>query len=208
MFCRCGRRQFPGISPAAPQCADQCGREAGRIFCPNIFLFRAANCAIHRAFSLLECRSLPFYERVLHVVRKHVIPVWTRSFPISKEPKSLGENLRQKRFSAGLRQSEAAQILGVSNRTLSLWETDRVYPAWAFQPRLIAYLGYDPFTDPALGNPRGNEPPFVAFLSKNIPVTFGQKMMQNRLKLRKTRKQMALELGVSVKTLWGWETDR
>src|ERR1035438_5725476 len=154
------------------------------------------------------CRSLPFYERVVHIVRKHVTPVWTRSFPISKEPTTLGEHLRKKRFSAGLRQSQAAQILGVSNRTLSLWETDRVYPAWVFQPRLIAYLGYDPFTDPALGSPRGNEPRFVAFLSKNAPVTLGQKMMQNRLKLRKTRKQMASELGISVKTLWGWETDR
>jgi DNA-binding XRE family transcriptional regulator len=99
-------------------------------------------------------------------------------------------------------------MLGVSNRTLILWETDRVYPAWAFQPRLITYLGYDPFTDPRLGSPRGNELPFVAFLSKNTLVTLGQKMKQNRLKLRKTRKQMALELGVSVKTLWGWETDR
>jgi DNA-binding XRE family transcriptional regulator len=151
---------------------------------------------------------LPFYERVLHIVRKHVTPVWTRSFPISKKPTTLGENLRKKRFSAGLRQSQAAQILGVSNRTLSLWETDRVYPAWAFQSRLITYLGYDPFTDPTLGRPRGNEPSGVAFLSKKAPVTLGQKMMQNRLKLRKTRKQMALKLGVSVKTLWGWETDR
>jgi DNA-binding XRE family transcriptional regulator len=27
-------------------------------------------------------------------------------------------------------------------------------------------------------------------------------------KCRKTRKQLALELGVSLKTLWGWETNR
>jgi DNA-binding XRE family transcriptional regulator len=40
------------------------------------------------------------------------------------------------------------------------------------------------------------------------PVTLGQKIKQRRLKLRKTRKQMALELGVSVKTLLGWKTDR
>jgi hypothetical protein len=73
---------------------------------------------------------------------------------------------------------------------------------------LTAYLGYDPFTDPTLGSPRGNETSYVAFLSIDTPVTLGQKMKQNRLKLRKTRKQMALELGVSVKTLWGWETDR
>jgi DNA-binding XRE family transcriptional regulator len=83
-----------------------------------------------------------------------------------------------------------------------------VYPAWAFQPRLTAYLGYDPFTNPTLGSPRGNETSFVAFLSKNAPVTLGQRIKQNRLKLRKSRKQMASELGVSVKTLWGWETDR
>ena len=144
----------------------------------------------------------------MHVVRKHVTPAWTLSFPVSKEPTTLGEHLRKKRFSAGLRQREAAQILGVSNRTLSLWETDRVYPAWAFQPRLITYLGYDPFSDPTLRRPGGNETSYVAFLSIDTPVTLGQKMKQNRLKLRKTRKQMALELGVSVKTLWGWETDR
>jgi len=58
------------------------------------------------------------------------------------------------------------------------------------------------------GRPKGNETSFVAFLSKNASVTLGQKMKQNRLKKRKTRKQMAAELGISVKTLWGWETDR
>jgi DNA-binding transcriptional regulator YiaG len=36
----------------------------------------------------------------------------------------------------------------------------------------------------------------------------GQKIKQHRLKLRKSRKQFAAELGVSPKTLWGWETDR
>ena len=151
---------------------------------------------------------LPFYERVVSVSRKDIAPVWTRSFPIAKEPATLGQHLRKKRFSAGLRQLEAARILGVSNRTLSLWEIDRVYPAWAFQPRLTAYLGYDPFNDPTLGSPKGNEPSCVAFLSPDAPVTIGQKIRQYRLKLRKTRKQLASELGVSVKTLWGWETNR
>jgi DNA-binding XRE family transcriptional regulator len=45
-------------------------------------------------------------------------------------------------------------------------------------------------------------------LSTDALVSFGQKMKQNRLRSWKTRKQMALELGVSPKTLWGWETDR
>jgi transcriptional regulator with XRE-family HTH domain len=118
---------------------------------------------------------LPFCDRHVSVPRKHVAPVWTRSFPIAKEPTTLGEHLRKKRFSAGLRQSEAALKLGVSSRTLSLWETDRVFPAWAFQPRLMAYLGYDPFTDPALGRPKGNDTSRVAFLSKNAPVTLARR---------------------------------
>ena len=111
---------------------------------------------------------LPFCDRTVNVARKDVAPVWTRSFPIAKEPTTLGEYLKKKRFLAGIRQSEAALKLGVSNRTLSLWETDRVYPAWAFQPRLIAYLGYDPFTNSALGKPKGNETSCVAILSSNV----------------------------------------
>jgi DNA-binding XRE family transcriptional regulator len=151
---------------------------------------------------------LPFCDRVVSVARKDVAPVWTRSFPIAKEPTTLGEHLKKKRFLAGIRQSEAALQLGVSNRTLSLWETDRVYPAWAFQPRLITYLGYDPFNDPMLGSPKSNETSCVAILSPDAPVTIGQKIKQYRLKMRKTRRQLAAELGVSTKTLWGWETNR
>jgi transcriptional regulator with XRE-family HTH domain len=151
---------------------------------------------------------LPFCERTVSVARKDVAPAWTRSYPIAKEPTTLGEHLKKKRFLAGIRQSEAALKLGVSDRTLSLWETDRVYPAWAFQPRLIAYLGYDPFTNRALGKPKSNETSCIANLSPDVSVTTGQKIKQCRFKLKKTRKQLASELGVSVKTLWGWETDR
>jgi len=68
--------------------------------------------------------------------------------------------------------------------------------------------GYDPFTNPTLGRPKGNETSCVAIFSPDATATLGQKLKQCRLKLRKTRKQMALELGISVKTLWSWETDR
>jgi len=88
---------------------------------------------------------LPFCDRRVSVPRKDVAPVWTRSFPVSKEPTTLGEPLKTKRFGAGVRQSEAAQILGVSERSLSLWECDRLFPTAPYHARVIAYLGYDPF---------------------------------------------------------------
>jgi transcriptional regulator with XRE-family HTH domain len=151
---------------------------------------------------------LPFCDRSISVARKDVAPVWTRSFSIAKEPTTLGQHLKKKRFMAGMRQGEAALKLGVSDRTLSLWECDRIYPSWAFQPGLIAYLGYDPFNDPALGTPKSNETQRVAFLSPQAPATTGEKITQRRLNLKKTRRQLASELGISVKTLWGWETNR
>jgi DNA-binding XRE family transcriptional regulator len=151
---------------------------------------------------------LPFCDRSVTVARKNVAPVWTRSFPIAKEPTTLGQHLKKKRFMAGMRQKEAAVKLGVSNRTLSLWETDRVYPAWVFQPRIITYLGYDPFTETGLKKPQGNEPSCVAFFSPDAPVSIGQKIRHFRLKSRKTRLQLAKEWGISPKTLWGWESGR
>jgi len=151
---------------------------------------------------------LPFCDRHVTVARKDVTPVWTRSFPIAKEPTTLGQHLKKKRFTAGLRQKQIAVELGVSARTLSLWECDRIVPAWAFQPRLIAYLGHDPFTGLTPGKPKNNETSCVAFLASDAPFSTGEKITQRRLKLKKTRRQLASELGISVKTLWGWETDR
>jgi transcriptional regulator with XRE-family HTH domain len=151
---------------------------------------------------------LPFCDRSVTVARKDVAPVWTRSFPIAKEPTTLGQHLKKKRFMAGMRQKETAVKLGVSDRTLSLWECDRIVPAWDYQPRLIDYLGYDPFTGLTPGKPKGNETSCVSFLTQDAPVTTGEKIKQLRLKSRKSRKQFASELGVSPKTLWGLETDR
>ena len=151
---------------------------------------------------------LPFCERTMSVARADIAPTWTRSFPVSKQPKTIGEHLRKQRFKLGIRQSQAAQRLGVSEMTMGLWERNQVYPSWAYQPRLIEYLGYDPFTDPALGGPKGNETTCVASLAPNAPLSLGQQISVRRLKLKKTRQQCAKELGVCNKTLRNWETGR
>jgi len=151
---------------------------------------------------------LPFCKRTVSVPRKDISPVWTRSFPVAKQPETLGQHLRKKRFDSGLRQSEVAQRLYISYRTLSCWECDRIHPTWEYWPRIVSYLGYDPFTNPALGRPKGNESRGVAFSSLSNPVTLSQKLVKRRLELKKTRKQCAEEMGVSVKTLQCWEQDR
>jgi transcriptional regulator with XRE-family HTH domain len=103
----------------------------------------------------------------------------------------------------GILQSAAARQLRVSTVTLSKWERDVLYPAWVNQPKVTKYLGFNPFTDPALGRPLGNEREPVVLLS-----SYGYQFRQRRLAMRLSRKALAEQLGISWKTIWGWETNR
>jgi DNA-binding transcriptional regulator YiaG len=48
----------------------------------------------------------------------------------------------------------------------------------------------------------------LPFYHQTPPITVGQKIKDFRLKSRKTRRQLAVEWGISPKTLWGWEANR
>jgi DNA-binding transcriptional regulator YiaG len=142
------------------------------------------------------------------VPRSKYLPSRIRGVPVQTDFNSLGGHLRRRRLQLKIFQSEAARRMKVSNRTLSLWECDRLYPTWFHWPRIITYLGFDPFINSTLGRPKGNESSFVAFLVSKAPMTIGQKILKQRMEMRKTRSQYAAELGISSKTLWNWEHDR
>ena len=151
---------------------------------------------------------LPFCDRVVSVPRSKYLPSHSRGIPVPKEPTTIGGHLRKRRLQLRIYQSEAAQKLKVSTVTLSRWESDRLHPTWPYWPRIVAYLGYDPFVDPALGRPKGNESRSVAILSSEAPVSIGQRIARRRMEMKKTRNECAKMLGISAKTLWGWETER
>jgi transcriptional regulator with XRE-family HTH domain len=151
------------------------------------------------------CAMLPLCDRAVSMSRKDVSPAWTRSWPISKRPETIGEHLRKKRFDLGPRQSQVARKLGVSERTLSLWECDETYPRWRYHARLIEYLDYDPFPACGLKDPYSNETTRVASLS---PETIGGRIRMCRLELRLTVKECAEKLKVTAKTLHAWEKQR
>lgn len=151
---------------------------------------------------------LPYSDRVVSVVRGKYLPCSNRGIPVPKEPATIGGHLRKRRLKLKLLQSQAAHKLNVSTVTLSRWECDKLHPVWSRWPAIVAYLGYDPFTNPALGRPKGNESYDVAILSSEPHAGIGQQIVKRRLELKKNRSQCAQELGVCVKTLWGWETGR
>ena len=152
--------------------------------------------------------ALPFCDRHVRIPRAKYLPSHNRGIPVPREPTSIGGHLRRRRLQLKIRQSEAARRLRVSTVTLSHWERDTVYQTWPLRPRVVEYLGYDPFTDPELGRPKGTETQFVAILARNGPDDIGAALRKRRLELSKTQKQFAKELGVSARTIRDWELAR
>ncbi len=68
--------------------------------------------------------------------------------PYPSVPVTLGEHVKTRRIQLGLLQRELAKQLGVSEWTLRHWEKDTTTPAIRFVPRIIAFLGYDPYPEP------------------------------------------------------------
>jgi DNA-binding XRE family transcriptional regulator len=68
--------------------------------------------------------------------------------------------------------------------------------------------GYDPFTNPELGRPKGNETQIVAILLPAGSLTLGQRIRKRRMESKKNLTECAKELAVSVKTMRDRETDR
>lgn len=135
--------------------------------------------------------------------RNKCLPASNQGIPAPKEPNTLGGHLRKRRVQLGLFQSAEARQLRVSIVTLSKWEPDVLHPTWANQPKVTEYLDFNPFTDPALGRPLGNERMPIVLLS-----SLGYQLRQKRLQMRLSRTALAEQLGIAWKTIWGWETKR
>ena len=61
----------------------------------------------------------------------------------------MGDHLRKARLDRGLSKQEMAEMLGVEVSTVAGWQTGRKKPRVWYLPRIIAFLGYDPFSQGA-----------------------------------------------------------
>jgi len=102
-----------------------------------------------------------------------------------REPRTWGEHVRRQRILRGITQRESANELGVSEETISRWETGKRAPDVRRLPRLIAFLGYCPY-----------EP--------GAPV--GRRLTIAREALGLTRRGVARRLGVDDSTISRWES--
>ncbi len=151
--------------------------------------------------------TLPCCYRVIRADRAAFLPVRVRGALVPTQPNTVGEFLIKRRAEKRLRQAQVAHLLKVSTVTLSRWECGKVFPAWVHQPAIAAFLGFDPFTDPAAGAPRSTKPHDVALLSTS-ETDGGGRLRAYRMHQRLTVKEFAEAVGVSDKTMIGWELGR
>ncbi len=69
-----------------------------------------------------------------------------KNFP--KNPETLGDHILAKYLRLGLSHSEAADQLGFDGHVLWGWTSNRKKVHLKFIPRVIEWLGYDPFPEP------------------------------------------------------------
>lgn len=87
----------------------------------------------------LRVAFLPFVQVIVKSERPSACP---------RHPTTLGQHLKKRRIKLGLHQKAVAERLGLDECTIGNWEKDRTCPAVRYLPRLIEYLGYDPFPTP------------------------------------------------------------
>jgi transcriptional regulator with XRE-family HTH domain len=92
----------------------------------------------------------------------------------------LGEHLLCARQLRGIRQKDAAAILGVGHFTYMTWEKDQKVPFARYYPAIVAFVGYDPLPE---------------------PTTDGERLKRERLLLGLTSQEMADRLGIDQGTL-------
>ena len=85
----------------------------------------------------------------------------------------------------GLRQSDVARTIGVWTSTVNYWENNHFNPEVQYVPKIVAFLGYDPFGPP--------------------PVAFPQHVKATRIAAGLSRRELATRLGVHPGTVAEWE---
>jgi len=99
--------------------------------------------------------------------------------------KTWGDWIKVRRLDLKLTKRQLSLKLNVSDVTIYLWEKNRVKPSLAQIPKIIEFLGRDPFDKE----------------TKNLAEKFKEYRRVNGL----SQKKLAAQLGIDPTTLAGWE---
>jgi DNA-binding XRE family transcriptional regulator len=72
-----------------------------------------------------------------------VLKPYKQGYPIN--PQTLGEHIKKVRMDKALLQKDVAELMQVSEDTITYWENERSFPQVRYYPAIISFLGYYPF---------------------------------------------------------------
>jgi transcriptional regulator with XRE-family HTH domain len=99
-----------------------------------------------------------------------------------------GDHIKTRRLDLKLTNRQLSLKFHVDDTTIYLWEHNRVRPSVAQIPKIIEFLGRDPFEKEA----------------ENL----GDKIREYRRVRGLSRKKLVEQLGINLSTLEGWETGK
>lgn len=103
-------------------------------------------------------------------------------------PKTIGEHLRKRRLQLRLLQGDVANIFHVCEDSITGWENGRSVPQIQYYPKLIEFLGYNPFpvdTD-----------------------TVGGRIKKYRIEHGLSHRRLGKMIGVDASTIGAWEDNK
>lgn len=127
---------------------------------------------------------MPFCHLQIKTLRCPHPDYWITTQAVPVKPKTIGEHIRKRRIGLHLLQKDLARELGVHTATVQNWEGGVGEPALNVLPKLFAFLGYDPITEPDA-----------------LPA----KVAYARRRLGLTQEQLAEALRVDPVTVYRWE---
>jgi transcriptional regulator with XRE-family HTH domain len=96
-----------------------------------------------------------------------------------------GDHIKARRLDLKLTKRQLSFNLNVSDVTIYLWEKNKVRPSLAQIPKIIEFLGQDPF--------------------EKETANLGERIRENRRVRGLSQRELAAQLGIDSTTLGSWE---
>ena len=86
----------------------------------------------------MDTHALPFYRLDTNVAKLSV-PQYI------KAPATFGDKIRKRRLELKMLQKDVAQMIGVTEDSVTFWENNRAFPSIKHMPKIIDFFGLLPF---------------------------------------------------------------
>jgi len=102
-----------------------------------------------------------------------------------ENPQVIGEHIKNRRLQLKMTQADVAKVFDICEDSMTGWENSRSKPQIQIYPKIISFLGYNPFSVDAS--------------------TLGGRIKQFRLIHGLSQEDFAKKIGVNESTIFSWE---